>query len=56
MIRVFFDYGSTTEWVAAFADEKTYAVCVPRLEKQAAQNKAKLVESVWVKPTKKVND
>jgi len=46
MIEVIIDYGITNEWIATFADEKTYMACLPALEKYAEVNRGKIVESV----------
>ena len=46
MVDVIFDYGIANEWVATFADEKTYMLCLPHLEVYAKQLGAKVVESV----------
>ena len=46
MINVIFDCGIATEWVATFADEKTYMLCLPHLEMYAKQIGAEVVESV----------
>lgn len=46
MIKVYFDYGCTTDLVAVFIDEEMYNACLPGLEHQALINKAKLVESI----------
>ena len=40
------DYGITNEWIATFADEETYAACLPALEKYAEKNRGEIVESV----------
>jgi len=46
MVNVIFDYGIANEWVATFADEKTYMLCLPHLEMYAKQIGAEVVESV----------
>lgn len=46
MIDVTIDYGITNEWIATFADEETYAACLPALEKYAEKNRGEIVESV----------
>ena len=46
MIDVIIDYGITNEWIATFADEETYAACLPALEKYAEKNRGEIVESV----------
>tara|TARA_R100000234_G_scaffold95152_1_gene63433 strand:- start:1520 stop:1750 length:231 start_codon:yes stop_codon:yes gene_type:complete len=45
-VHVFFDMGSTCEWVATFSDERTYDACYDQLEKMAKINGCTLVESV----------
>ena len=39
-------YGITNEWIATFADEETYAACLPALKKYAEKNRGEIVESV----------
>ena len=45
-VKVFFDMGSTTEWVATFSDERTYDACYDQLEKMAKINGCTLTESI----------
>ena len=45
-VKVFFDMGSTTEWVATFSDERTYDACYDQLEKMAKGNGCTLTESI----------
>ena len=45
MIKVYFDYGSTTEHVATFNNEEMYMRCLEALEKEANECRAKLIES-----------
>ena len=55
-VKVFFDMGSTCEWVATFSDERTYDACYDQLEKMAKGNGCTLVESVngdWIDFNKK---
>ena len=44
MIEVVIDYGISNEWIATFADEKTYMACLPTLEKYAEANRGTIVE------------
>ena len=44
MNDVTIDYGITNEWIATFADEETYAACLPALEKYAEKN---FVVKLW---------
>ena len=46
MIDVTIDYGITNEWIATFADEETYAACLPALKKYAEKNRGEIVENV----------
>ena len=45
-VHVFFDMGSTCEWVATFSDERTYDACYDQLEKMAKINGCTLTESI----------
>lgn len=46
MIKVYLDYGSTTEWVATFRSDSLYMECLEALEQVANTEGAMLVESV----------
>ena len=46
MFKVYFDYGSVTDLVATFNDEKTYMICFPHLEVYAKQLGAEVVDSM----------
>ena len=46
MIEVIIAYGISNEWIATFADEKTYKACLPALQKYAEANRGTIVESV----------
>lgn len=45
MIKVYLDYGSTTEWIATFDNEETYRACGTSLVLLAEESRAKLIES-----------
>lgn len=45
MIKVYYENQSTAELVAIFADEKTYNLCLPALEKDAAELEWKITET-----------
>ena len=34
MVKVYFEGKGTSEWVATFADEETYIICLPILEEE----------------------
>lgn len=48
MVKVYFQtlVGSHSELVATFANEETYLVCLPALEKMAEQNRMFVCESI----------
>ena len=46
MVEVIIDYGITNEWIATFAEEKTYMACLPALEKYAEANGGKLMDTL----------
>ena len=46
MVKVYFDYGTSTDLMAVFMDEETYDLCMSILETEANSVGAKLVESI----------
>lgn len=46
MIKVYLDYGSTTEWIATFRSDSLYLECLLALDRVANAEGAELVESV----------
>mgnify|MGYP003658699754 FL=1 len=46
MIKVYLDYGSTTEWIATFRSDSLYMECLGALEQVANVESADLIERV----------
>lgn len=46
MIKVYLDYGSTTEWIATFCSDSLYMECLSALEQVANVESADLIERV----------
>ena len=46
MVRVYFEYGNTTELVATFETEELYGLCVEALDTEAKKCSATLTESI----------
>jgi hypothetical protein len=46
VIKVYLDYGNTTEWIATFSTDSLYMQCIGVLENLAKTLDAELVESV----------
>ena len=46
MVKVYWDFGTCTQFVAEFVDEEIYNICLPALEAEAEKNGCSLIESV----------